>query len=151
MYRRTLLLIGMGGLTAPAQPQKDSREARDLVAKAERGFAASMAQRDAARFATFLSDEAVFIGNREDQPALRGKRAVADAWKRFFDGPAAPFSWDPDVIEVLDSGKLALTSGPVKDPNGTLIGRFTSIWRIEADGQWRVVFDRGCPACKCGQ
>jgi len=145
-----MLLGGIGGLSAQAQPQKDTRDARDLVAKAERGFAASMAQRDAARFASFLSDEAVFIGNREDQPALRGKRAVVDAWKRFLEGPAAPFSWDPDVIEVLDSGRLALTSGPVKDPKGEQTGRFTSIWRLEADGQWRVVFDRGSPVCKCG-
>ena len=145
-----MLLGGIGGLSAQAQPQNDTRDARDLVAKAERGFAASMAQRDAARFASFLSDEAVFIGNREDQPALRGKRAVVDAWKRFLEGPAAPFSWDPDVIEVLDSGRLALTSGPVKDPKGEQTGRFTSIWRLEADGQWRVVFDRGSPVCKCG-
>src|SRR2546425_13311934 len=92
----------------------------------------------------------LFRSNREDQPALRGKRAVVDAWKRFLEGPAAPFSWDPDVIEVLDSGRLALTSGPVKDPKGEQTGRFTSIWRLEADGQWRVVFDRGSPVCKCG-
>jgi len=148
MKRRTMLLAGLGGLSAQAQ-QTNPGDARDQVAKAERGFAASMAQRDPVRFATFLSDEAVFIGNREDQPALRGKRAVAEGWKRFFDGPAAPFSWDPDVIEVLDSGKLALSSGPVKDARGELIGRFTSIWRLENIG-WRVVFDRGCPACKCG-
>src|SRR5881628_1749304 len=106
MKRRTMLLAGLGGLSAQAQRQTNAEDTRDQVAKAERGFAASMAQRDAARFATFLSDEAVFIGNREDQPALRGKRAVAEGWKRFFDGPSAPFSWDPDQIEVLDSGKL---------------------------------------------
>ena len=33
------------------------------------------------------------------------------------------------MIEVLDSGKLALTSGPVVNPQGELTGRFTSIWR----------------------
>jgi len=150
MNRRTMLLGGIGGLSAQAQQEKDTRNARDLVADAERGFAASMAKRDVARFVSFLSDEAVFITNREDQPALRGKRAVADAWKRFFEGPVAPFSWDPDVIEVLDSGTLALTSGPVKDPKGEQTGRFTSIWRLEADSHWRVVFDKGCPVCKCG-
>ena len=150
MKRRTMLLAGIGSLSPQARPQTSAGDARDQVAKTERGFAASMAQRDSTRFATFLSGEAVFIGNQEGQPALRGKRAVVEGWKRFFEGPAAPFSWDPDVVEVLDSGKLALSTGPVKDPKGELIGRFTSIWRLEADGQWRVVFDRGCPVCKCG-
>ena len=27
---------------------------------------------------------------------LRGKQAVAAAWKRFYDGAQAPFSWEPD-------------------------------------------------------
>ena len=55
---------------------------------------------------------------------------------------------EPDIVEVLDSGTMALTSGPVHDPKGELIGRFNSIWRLEPDGRWRVVFDRGAPVCK---
>jgi hypothetical protein len=96
-----------------------------LVANAERAFAATMAKRDARAFAPH----------------------IAEGWKQFFDGPTAPFSWEPDIVEVLDSGAMALTSGPVLDHEGKLIGRFNSIWRLERDGQWRVLFDRGAPAC----
>lgn len=60
---------------------------------------------------------------------------------------APPFSWEPDVVEVLESGTLALSSGPVLDPAGKLIGRFNSIWRREAPGVWRIVFDRGSEVC----
>ena len=147
MNRRTIMLGALAGLAVEATPQTGA-SAKEKVAAAERGFAASMAKRDPAAFASFLSEEALFFGNRDDQPPLRGKKAVADGWKRFFEGPAAPFSWEPTVVEVIDSGTLALSSGPVKDPKGELIGRFTSIWRLEAGGQWRVVFDRGCPVCK---
>jgi len=105
-----------------------------------------MARRDHAAFVTFLSEEAVFFTNRDDQP-LRGRKAVADRWKRFFEGPDAPFSWEPTTVEVLDSGTLALSTGPVKDPKGEIVARFNSIWRLES-GQWRVVFDKGCPVCK---
>ena len=35
-------------------------------------------------------------------------------------------------------------TGPVFDPHGRCIGRFTSIWRREAAG-WRIVFDKGGP------
>jgi ketosteroid isomerase-like protein len=40
-------------------------------------------------------------------------------------------------------------SGPVLAPDGTRIGTFNSVWRREADGSWKVVFDRGCPDCEC--
>ena len=81
------------------------------------------------------------------EKALRGAEAVAAHWKRFYEGKEAPFSWDPAQVEVLDSGTLALSTGPVRDPDGKVSGTFTSIWRREAPGKWRIVFDRGCPVC----
>jgi ketosteroid isomerase-like protein len=33
----------------------------------------------------------------------------------------------------------------VRDPDGKVIGRFNSVWRQEAPGVWRVVFDKGSP------
>lgn len=117
------------------------------VMEAERGFARSMAQRDHGAFQTFLADDAIFFSGRN---ATRGKAAVAAEWRPFFDGPEAPFSWDPDQVEVLESGELALSTGPVRDPSGTVTGRFNSIWRRESPGVWRVVFDKGSPVCNCG-
>jgi hypothetical protein len=62
----------------------------------------------------------------------------------------APFSWSPEVVDVLESGTLAHSSGPVRDAGGRRIGTFNSIWRREPDGRWRVVFDKGCPVCDRG-
>jgi ketosteroid isomerase-like protein len=112
------------------------------VFAAESSFAASMARRDLKAFAALVSPEAVFFS---DTAALRGKQAVVDAWRKFFVERKPPFSWRPETVEVLSSGTLALTSGPVHDPAGKLIGTFTSIWRREADGSWRIIFDKGCP------
>lgn len=111
------------------------------VADTERAFARTMADRDHAAFARFLAEEAVFFSG--PQP-LRGKAAVAAGWKRFYEGPAAPFSWQPDKVEVLDSGTLAMSTGPVFDPSGKPVASFTSVWRLEAPGVWRIVFDKGC-------
>jgi ketosteroid isomerase-like protein len=118
------------------------------VSDVERAFAATMAKRDAAAFASHISQEAVFMGSSDTPRVLRGREAIVETWKPYFDGPAPPFSWEPDIVEVLDSGTLALTSGPVHDPKGELIGRFNSIWRLEPDGRWRIVYDRGAPVCK---
>jgi len=109
---------------------------------AESSFAASMARRDLKAFAAHVSPEAVFFS---DTAALRGKEAVVEGWRKFFAGPDAPFSWRPETIEVLSSGTLALSSGPVHDPSGKQVGSFTSIWRRDADGRWRIIFDKGCP------
>ena len=78
------------------------------------------------------------------------KAEVVGAWKRFFDGPDAPFSWKPTEVEVLASGSLGMTSGPVYDPKGNRIGTFNSIWQKQRDGSWKIIFDKGCPPCDCG-
>ncbi|UCC25538.1 MAG: nuclear transport factor 2 family protein [Gemmatimonadales bacterium] len=109
-------------------------EAREI------GFAQTMADRDFQAFLSFISPEAVFFSS--DGP-LRGREAIAAGWAPYFEGDVAPFSWGPDTVEVLDSGTLALTSGPVLSADGQEVGRFNSIWRKDPDGVWRVVFDRG--------
>lgn len=108
----------------------------------ETAFAATMADRDLDAFSSFLDDEVVFFTGPTE---LRGKQAVVDAWAPFFEGEAPPFSWRPEVVSVLDSGSLGLTSGPVDDSNGKRVGTFNSIWRKNNDGDWKIVFDRGCP------
>ena len=120
-------------------------ELAEQVRQTERAFARSMAERKLGAFADHVAPEAIFFGAKGP---LRGRDAVVAAWNRFFDGPTAPFSWDPETVEVLDSGTLALTSGPVRDPDGKLIGTFNSIWRLEPSGKWLVVFDKGCPVCE---
>jgi ketosteroid isomerase-like protein len=141
MRRRLGLAVLVVGL-APALRAETNAELRAQVKARERAFAKTMADRDHGAFQTFLADEAVFFG---PAGATHGKAAVAADWKPLFEQPAAPFSWDPETVEVLASGTLAISSGPVKRPDGTRSGTFNSIWRREKDGQWRVVFDKGCP------
>ena len=101
-----------------------------------------MADRDLAAFGRFVAEDTVFFGSGTVQ---RGRDAVLAAWRPYFQGPVAPFSWAPDQVEVLASGRLALSTGPVRDAQGQVIARFNSIWAREVDGQWRVVFDKGSP------
>jgi ketosteroid isomerase-like protein len=127
----------------PAQGS-DTAALRRQVMAAERAFAKTMADRDHAAFSALLSDEAIFFNGEEP---IRGKDAVAAAWKPFYAGADAPFSWELDRVEIIESGTLALSTGPVRDPSGKVIGRFNSIWRREPSGAWRVVFDKGSPVC----
>ena len=125
--------------TAAAQTSLESRRAE--VFAAERAFARSMAERDFAAFGRYVPEDCVFFG----ETALHGREAVLAAWKPFFDGAQAPFSWEPDQVEVLASGDLALSTGLVKNPAGAVTARFNSIWQRQADGRWQVIFDKGGP------
>lgn len=139
-----IAVIALVGCAMDPKPKQDSTILKRQVAEAERAFARTMAERDHKAFRSFLSHETVFFSGPKP---LHGADQVAEWWKRFYSAPEAPFSWEPEEVEVLDSGTLAITSGPVRDPKGTVFATFTSIWRLEADGKWRVIFDKGNPVC----
>ena len=141
--RATVLSITLLFLCS-AVSAETTAELTAQVRDAENAFAKTMADRDLRAFESFLAEEAVFFG----RDALRGKAAVVDAWKGFFAGEQAPFSWRAETVEVLATGQLALSSGPVFDPKGKRTATFNSIWRREPDGRWRVVFDKGTCVCE---
>lgn len=138
---RSMTVLGAAWLLAggAAFAQVDRAALERQVADTERAFARSMADRDHAAFAAHLSEQAVFFGRQ----VLYGKAAVAAAWQRYFVDKEAPFSWEPDLVVVAADGLLAHSSGPVRDPSGRVVSRFNSVWRLEAPGTWRIVFDKG--------
>ena len=136
-----LMLMTAGLITG-----QSNAELKEQVRQTEIAFAKTMADRDPAAFAAFLAKDAVFMSGGR---GTHGAQAVADRWKPFFEAKQAPFSWAPEFVEVLDSGTLALSSGPVRDPSGKRTGTFNSVWRREPDGKWKIVLDNGCPACNC--
>jgi len=133
-----LAVVIVIGSASSAQAQSNGED----LGAVESAFAATMADRDLEAFVGFLDPETVFFAGPTE---LRGAEAVKKAWAPFFEDEAAPFSWRPEVVSVLDSGSLGLSSGPVLDPEGNRIGTFNSIWRLNPDGAWKIVFDRGCP------
>ena len=124
-------------------------EAADSLRAAEIAFAASVAERDAEAFASFLDEEAIFAS----AGVLRGREAVVQAWSVFFAEGGPRLTWEPEIVEVRSDG-LGLSRGPytmtVTAPDGaetTSSGQFLSIWRRQADGGWKILFDSGCPPC----
>jgi ketosteroid isomerase-like protein len=126
----SLSIVGCGN----SQPMPNYAETRLQVIAIETAFAKTMSDRDHDAFSTFIADDAV---------------QVVSWWARYYTAEDAPFSWEPMEVEVLDSGSLAYSTGPVRDPNGTVIGRFNSIWRRDDTGTWRVIFDKGSDVCSC--
>ncbi len=142
MVRLFVVMLMAAGLASG----QSNAELKEQVRQTEIAFAKSMADRDPVAFASFLAKDTVFMSGAR---ATHGSQAVVERWKAFFDGKQAPFSWAPEFVEVLESGTLAMSSGPVRDPSGKRTGTFNSVWRREADGKWKIVLDNGCPSCNC--
>ena len=151
-------LLGPNPTAVLAAPVADAPAAKEVaegpdaasLRAAELAFAASVAAHDPERFASFIADDAIFIGGG----ALRGRAAIVAAWAGFFADGGPKIEWAPRLVEVQDGGALGLTRGPYTlTPPGAdgaakaSSGIFTSIWRREPDGRWRVIFDAGCPPC----
>jgi ketosteroid isomerase-like protein len=138
----------LGCATASQSPggrshSKGEISAHEEVVATERAFAKSMADRDFKAFTSFLSSEAIFFSGSTVE---HGPGEIEATWKPYFAGPTAPFSWLPDNVQVLPSGKLALSTGPVY-VQGREVGRFNSVWRLEGTRTWHIVFDKGEAIC----
>ena len=141
----TLSLFALHAFAAALPSEADIAATAAEVKAAELAFAKSMADRRFDRFTDFVAEDAVFNG-REMQV---GRAAVLKNWKAYFDAPKPPFSWAPDAVAPTADRRYAVSTGLVHDTDGKLIGRFTTIWRKDADGHWRAVADQGvgvdCP------
>ena len=136
---------------APSQAQTlrapNLKALQQQVFKTENAFAKAMATRDFRAFESFLSQEAVFFSG---PVPLRGKAAVAAFWKQFFEKPEAPFSWEPERVEVLESGTLALSTGPVRDPRVPLQEALRPSGARRSPGSGASYWTRAMPALDQG-
>ena len=113
---------------------------------AEIGFAKALKARDRERVRAVLDPETRFVGTG----VARGPDEVLESWAPFFEAGGPELVWRPQIVEVVDDGRLALSRGPYRirataeDGSATEAwGTFNSVWRRNEDGRWRVVFDAG--------
>jgi ketosteroid isomerase-like protein len=127
----------------PFAPALTAAMAVQQVRVAELAFAKAMADRDFTAFMSHVSANAIFFGGKGVE---HGPAEIGAAWRPLFNDFEAPFSWAPDDIEVLPTGDLAFSTGPVVI-KGKVVGRYNSVWRLEAGNTWRIVFDKGETVC----
>ena len=46
-------------------------------------------------------------------------------------------------------GRQAVSTGLARDAAGKVISRFTTLWRKDGDGHWRVIVDQGVDVPDC--
>ncbi len=138
----TLCLAALFCSTAAADLTDDVR-CREI------GFSKSVETHDMSTFRSHIDADARFVG----AAVLKGVESIAEGWSVFFTSDGPSIKWRPQIVEVLENGSLALSRGPYRmlstDADGNAVerwGTFNSVWRLNDDGEWRVVFDAGGPA-----
>ncbi|NNJ88843.1 MAG: nuclear transport factor 2 family protein [Eudoraea sp.] len=97
-------------------------------------------------FLTYAAEDAVLMRNNS---LVIGKTAIKQQFKsQEASGNTASLSWKPDFVDVSTSGDLGFTYGKykfvTKDSLGQPItseGVFHTVWKRQADGNWRFVWD----------
>ena len=119
-----------------------------VLMKADEAFDAARAARGLEGFASFLAGDITTI--RPNQAIVRGKEAFLAGWKEAYTARGISVRWKPEVARISDDGTLGFTVGAyqvtqtensVTKPAGT--GKYITIWRLQPDGSWKVVFDSG--------
>src|SRR5450432_3179780 len=92
-------------------------------------------------FGEFVALDGASIGTGATEITC-GRDAVAKSLAPL--GPGA-LTWAPRVADAAPSGDLAFTSGDaiIKDSGETSYSNYLTVWKRQADGQWRVVADGG--------
>ena len=97
-------------------------------------------------FLAFAAEDAVLMRNNT---LVSGKKDI----NMFFENQPSisndqSLTWEPDFVDVAASGDLAYTYGQFTfsytDSSGAIIehkGIFHTVWKRQADGNWRFVWD----------
>jgi len=131
-FMSALVFLVMACATTPApQPLANA----SVIEAAERAFAADAGQRGwVESFRSHAAPDAVVIW---DDPA--------NAQQQLASQPAAPpdssLRWHPLWVGIARSGDFGFSTGPVI--SGDRHSQYFSIWRKDADGTWKWIYDGG--------
>jgi ketosteroid isomerase-like protein len=126
----------------------DARPATaDTLRQLEAEFMKAAAEKGSQGYMSYYADDAVEVPNGAD--IIQGKANIAKDMG-FLDQKDNRLMWTPVGADISGSGDLGYTYGNYefhsKGKDGKPVvehGKYTSIWKKQRDGSWKVVLDMG--------
>jgi|SRR5579863_242986 ketosteroid isomerase-like protein len=119
----------------------------ETLKQLEGEFMRAAAEKGSQGYMSYYADDAVEVPNGHGM--IRGKSAIAEGMG-FLDSKDNQLTWSPVGADISASGDLGYTYGfyefHSKDKDGkptVEYGKYTSIWKLQKDGNWKVVLDMG--------
>ena len=124
-----------------------AHDSPDTLRQLESEFMKAAAQHGSQGYLSYYADDAVEVPN--GAPIIQGKVNIAKTMG-FLDDKNNQLTWTPVGADISTSGDLGYTYGTYefrsKDKDGKPVvdhGKYTSIWKKQRDGSWKVVLDMG--------
>jgi ketosteroid isomerase-like protein len=94
---------------------------------------------------SFVSDDIYACGT--DGKWVQGKQGMRDQWSKLLADPNFKLTWTVDTAEASKDGHLGYTRGTFHGSQGDkpFSGSYTTVWKKDKDGQWRVAVDIASP------
>lgn len=150
VQRRHLMafvVLSLAGCAAEA-PLPDP----NVLMEADRAFDAAVAEGGSEAWGGWFAEDGALV--QEGRGEIRGRIQVREA-VAFLDVPDVSLRWTPTRADIAASGDLGWTTGTYVSespgPAGEIRrgeGVYVSIWRLQADGSWKVVMDLGNPTTR---
>jgi ketosteroid isomerase-like protein len=119
----------------------------ETLKQLEADFMKAAAEKGSAGYMSYYADDAVEVPN--GAPVIQGKENIAKGMT-FLDDKSNHLVWTPAGADISASGDLGYTYGNYefhsKDKDGKPAvehGKYTSIWKKQKDGSWKVALDMG--------
>ncbi len=138
------VLLSLGGCTST--PQVNIAADEKAIRALEAEFAQAVAAKDLEKGLSFYAEDAAMLDQNE--PIAVGKPAIRASWTRMLAMPNLALTWAVDKVDVAKGGDLAYDYGNYSmsytDPSRKKVsdrGKYATIWKKQADGNWKVVLD----------
>jgi ketosteroid isomerase-like protein len=119
----------------------------DTLKQLEAEFMKAAADNGSHGYMSYYADDSVEVPN--GAPLIQGKTNIAKGMS-FLDDKNNRLIWTPVGADISFSGDLGYTYGNYefhsknKEGKETIeYGKYTSIWKCQKDGSWKVVLDMG--------
>jgi ketosteroid isomerase-like protein len=119
----------------------------EMLKQLEAEFMKAAADKGSQGYMSYYADDSVEVPN--GAPLIQGKAEIAKGMG-FLDDKNNSLTWTPVGADISSSGDLGYTYGTFefhsKDKDGKPVvqcGKYTSIWKLQKDGSWKVVLDMG--------
>jgi ketosteroid isomerase-like protein len=143
----TLLAAGVIVPNAGFRASAAAKDSAETLKQLEGAFMKATAEKGSAGYMSYYAADAVEVPN--NAPIIQGKVNIAKDMA-FLDDKTNHLTWTPVGADISSAGDLGYTYGTYefesKDKDGKSVvehGKYTSIWKKQKDGNWKVVLDMG--------
>lgn len=134
------------GSTPSAGSTSSPAQAREELMEADRAFARDTAKKGSEAWVAWFAQDGMIVP--AEGPLTPGREAVRQRVASFLDDPDLVFTWEPELADVAAAGDMGWTVGHYRaelkragEEPRVQTGRYLTVWRRQADGNWKVVVD----------